>query len=487
MSCIVVRRDPVIESHWRLGRRHERLCRHDGFPSTSELFKKKIQFNMGVSTRSRASPSEPSLSRGRTRSRGRSRTPNTPKPSSRSRTPITKTKNSSKRQGRTYVPTNLEKQKKVQRTHNFFKRKAVQFSLILALYLLYNSFVSPSFDYDLHNLKPSNITLHNFFFLATHNNKGYNLALGPVFFGFYSYFGILSGLNIHNFLKVTGATGSSAGAIAAAMFCSPPPLDFDRIKSSVGKIQFSEINDFPGYLALFHGSKAAVVLEDLNGGSMDLEDCHVPYLPTAFDLVRMRGVVLTSGDAALATLASATFPFLFSPQLWVTNKSPPPSVLVATARKAGLGNTLHQLKRILQGASPEQQYEKQIPSEPPLHQTNNNNNNNEQMNLLIDGGVSDHMGLAGVPLLPPSDFLVSIVGSTFLRDTTLKHTTNTHQLTIFLSNLPNIGPFTMHRGATAVEVAEQKIIEALGSPNKLLQGPEENHFVLHLDLSAPSP
>ena len=403
---------------------------------------------------------------------------NTPKESPKRRTPPSY---ATRRLDRDYVEkpeVTYARKKRIRWWWKAWFRRCVFVAFIA---LLYKQFVSPNFDYDLLTFEESDLTLREYMQKTHEDGGGINLAMGPVFFGFYSYVGILSGLHDTKMFRVSGATGSSAGAIAGSIFCSPK-IDFRRAKEAVSKVGLSEINDFPGFFAMFKGDKAAEIFSSMTDVK-DLENCAIPFYPYAFDLFSMKGVILKKGNVARATLASATFPGLFSPIFWRTvvgenNDSASVDEPIVPKLKSMLRSFRNSIAHAnYENAVYQAEVEKnRLALKEPLVAPE------ERFHWFIDGGIIDHMGDLGLSALPATKHVVHMTGSSFLRSHILPANNAETTLSIVITKIPKIGPFSMEKGREAMEKAEAKLKDSMDTI--LLKGHAEGHYILPLNVMA---
>jgi len=295
------------------------------------------------------------------------------------------------------------------------------------------------------------------------HSDGYYLGMAPAFFGFYGYFGALaawdeeiSNSTFHilqpegNHLK--GVAGASAGAMAAILLAAgiPPQIAAKRCFS----LTLSDFADFPGIMAIFKGNKFEEIMDDFlksqhpsgsGSGSLttlDFEDASIPIAVSGFDLQTMQGKLLRRGSMARAARASACFPLLFQPVGWVDGK---------------------------------------------------------EYYLLIDGGITDYHGMAGLAALqdnpdgqssssPSRRRAINMVVGDFLGFTTpgpSRMPNDVHVdelLSISIQNLPECGPMHMSNGPLAYEAARLAMRHSMDVP--LFHGTEDGHYELHIDASS---
>lgn len=281
----------------------------------------------------------------------------------------------------------------------------------------------------------ADVTLREF---LTHPD-GFSLGMAPAFFGFYGYFGTLAAweetvapdlLRPHTG-RLRQVAGASAGAMAAILLAAGvSPLKAAEFCAAVSLPDFA---DPPGVLAVFRGDRFETIMEDYLEQespcvSLLMEDALLPVAVSAFDLQTMAGQVLTRGSMARAARASATFPFLFQPVGWKDEQS----------------------------------------------QTDY---------TLIDGGVTDTAGVAGLKGRNPGRVVNLVVGSFWGKPPAPSDIPDsTAVLSVSLQNLPRPGPWAMELGPVAVEAASKAMKASLDLP--LYKGNEDNHYELHIDASS---
>lgn len=172
---------------------------------------------------------------------------------------------------------------------------------------------------------------------------------------------------------------------------------------------------------------------------VQLQDTLVPVAVSGFDLLRLKGVNLTRGCAARAARASAGFPGLFQPVKWMEMNS-------------------EVQRRWLPDA------------------------------LLIDGGITDALGLNGLSDHPSQKKkrIINVVAGDFgcipsgIKD--LPKGVNAESLvSISIVGTPMCGPWAMENGPVAVEMARQAMASMMDVPME--RGTSRNHFVLRVDAS----
>ena len=298
---------------------------------------------------------------------------------------------------------------------------------------------------------------------------GFHMAFAPAFFGFFAYFGCLSALEEgtrglivppiaekkdvgeeNACLGLRSVSGASAGAMAATLLASG--IDPTVAAEFTSKFTWGMVSDPPGIGGYVKGNRFEEAMVDflLKEAKVNHEDrsidtpiqfdeALIPCAVSGFDLLRMKGVLLSSGSMAKAARASAGFPGLFQPVAWRENDS---------------------------------DAKKWLPD-----------------SLLIDGGIRDGLGLAGLGVLGGAEKkrVVNVV----VGDFGFSGPTGIHSLpkgvnasslvSIAITGTPMCGPWAMENGKRAVESARKAMLMALDSPME--KGDGENHYVLRLDAS----
>ncbi|KAL7579941.1 hypothetical protein ACA910_004938 [Epithemia clementina (nom. ined.)] len=306
-----------------------------------------------------------------------------------------------------------------------------------------------------------NVTLRSFL----EDEAGFSLAMAPAFFGFYGYFGVLAAWDEHlttstttsgslteGFLqsgRLRSLAGASAGAMAAVLLSAGiKPRAAGEFCSTVTLDKF---NDFPGFGGIFKGDlfeqlMENFLMENINNGSNQnrslllLQNALHPVAVTAFCLQSMQGKVLKRGSMARAARASATFPLLFQPVGWLDRKM-------------------------------------------------DDNDADPDYFTLIDGGVNDTAGIAGLESLDPKvkgHRVVNLKVGPFLtrnKPPGPKDILDAQEvLCISIQNLPQCGPWAMERGSVALEAAHDAIVASLDLP-LFVDEESGRHYELHIDAS----
>ena len=308
------------------------------------------------------------------------------------------------------------------------------------------------------NAPLSNITLREY---LTHQD-GFHLAMAPAFFGFYAYFGSLIVLDenlhllpssLHNRKLLKSVSGASAGAMAASLIAIG--LSPREAAEYVSDFKLSSFADPPGLFGFLKGNKFEDILrvyinnhhnipfkmKNVDKSSIQIEDTIIPLAITVFDLATMQGKIMTKGDLAQLTRASATFPGLFQPVFTYDNEF-------------------------------------------------------NYTSILIDGGIRDPYGLNGLLSnfklnhSPKRVVNLSVGPLSLLKKNAPPGPTYLHSktdaninsvLSLSLLNTPKCGPFAMENGPKAVEAARKAMNAALDQ--YIHMGKDDNHFEMNIDVS----
>lgn len=273
----------------------------------------------------------------------------------------------------------------------------------------------------------ANITLREFLL----DPEGFHLALAPAFFGIYAYIGTFLAWDSH-MTHVQSVVGASAGAMAGTMAASG--ISPQAAAELGNRMTLKEFADPLGFGGIFKGNKFEAIMEDFfrthnPTGSGLLEDCDIPVAVTAFDLKTLQGRILSKGSMATAARASATFPFLFQPVSY-------------------------------------------------------------QGGLLIDGGITDILGLKGLaafsPETPKRIVNVAVGGGFYSAPHGPKDMPEgviaKEILSLSILNTPQCGPWAMANGPRAIAAARRAMLASMDSP--LYYGKEKGHYELHIDASS---
>jgi len=298
------------------------------------------------------------------------------------------------------------------------------------------------------------------------SEEGFHLAFAPAFFGFYAYFGSLAGIDEEMkgrcvpcsgsaLCGLKSVSGASAGAMAATMLASG--IQPREAAEHVSTFTWRRVSDAPGIGAFVKGKKfeeamrqfllnANKIRQDTedNDTPIQLEEALVPVSVSGFDLMRMKGMNMTNGCMAKASRASAGFPLLFQPVPWRENDVE--------------GNKKN----------------KWLPDA-----------------LLIDGGITDSLGLNGIAALssPNTKRVINMVVGDFgaqgpprIKDCIPKGVEIDSLVSLAIIGTPMCGPWAMQNGPIAVDSACKAMVAALDVPME--RGPSgDNHYVIRVDAS----
>jgi len=385
---------------------------------------------------------------------------------------------------------------------------------------------------------------------------GFHMAFAPAFFGFFAYFGALAALEeetggvglivpssrksqlqeeekdttpttANTTCNLKSVAGASAGAMAAVMLAAGiQPRDAAKFAST---FTWSQISDPPGWGGYAKGNnfeecmrrfimEAARIVrregssssrssgggeeEDEEGPSSSsssvgkddsgtstptpfrLEEALVPVAVSVFDIVRMKEKILSKGCMAKAARASAGFPGLFQPVAWRREEE----------EENSDDNTTNDTKKKWGRSMSMKDY-----------------------SLLIDGGITDNLGLNGLGAFSSSSCTTEkkrvinmVVGdfqfqnpsssSSSTINNMPKGVTASSLVSIALVNTPVCGPWAMKNGPRAVESTRRAMAAMLDVPMErvLVEGTspskfdddndnhyqqQQQHYVLRVDAS----
>jgi len=332
---------------------------------------------------------------------------------------------------------------------------------------------------------------------------GFHMAFAPAFFGFFAYFGALAALEEETNGRIVptpsslpsnvaerqegdgtascglkSVSGASAGAMTAVMLAAGiQPRNAAEFASSFTWGMVSDPPGMGGYVKgnnfekcmrefIRHAAKIhrGPLGEDENmndDGSAhpyQLEEALVPVSVSGFDLIRMKGLVLKKGCMAKAARSSAGFPGLFQPVAWRINSSNE-----RDGDSAGKKSWLPDL-------------------------------------LLIDGGITDGLGINGLGAFPPScttkrRIINLVVGDFGYQgpsgiDSLPAGVDASSLVSVAIVGTPVCGPWAMENGPRAVESAHKAMVAALDVPMERINrsssssvDDDNHHFVLRVDAS----
>ena len=248
--------------------------------------------------------------------------------------------------------------------------------------------------------------------------------------------------------------GASAGAMAAVLLAAG--LDPRESAEFAASMTVDKFWDFPGLGGIIKGNMfedimvsrikrsgisapEGVEFEELDHNTLDnvmLEDSLIPVAVSGFDIFSLENKIITQGCMGKAARASATFPGLFQPCKW--------------KHDGGI----------------------------------------DKFHYLIDGGVMDGYGLAGLGHLRQDEKnkrIVNLVAGTFgfagpIGPSQLPEGIQAKEVvSISIENAPQCGPWAMKNGPIAVQAAMNAIKDVLDVP--MYHGDEEGHYVIHVDVT----
>ena len=268
--------------------------------------------------------------------------------------------------------------------------------------------------------------------------------------------------------------GASAGAMAAVLIAAG--LNPRESAEFASTMTIDKFWDFPGLGGLIKGDlfedimvrrvkrsglsvPAGVVLDEVDHESLNnvmLEDGLIPVAVSGFDILSLKGKIMTKGCMGKAARASATFPGLFQPCKWYNDDA---------------DDAYANLKKKVEAKD--------------------KTNADANYQYLIDGGVSDMLGLAGLGHLRQNEQnkrVVNLVAGAFgaggpLGPSNLPEGIHAKEVvSISIENAPQCGPWAMQNGPIALQAATDAIKDILDAP--MYHGDEEGHYVLHVDAAA---
>lgn len=227
------------------------------------------------------------------------------------------------------------------------------------------------------------------------------LGMSSGFFGFFAHCGVLTVLEEEGLLPARVA-GSSAGALVTGAWAAG--VSGERLAEELLRLRREDFWDPAPGLGLLAGRLFRARLQALLPVD-DLAKTRVPAAVSVYDVARRRVRVLTSGPIAPALHASCAVPFMFHPVL-----------------HAG--------------------------------------------GVLVDGGVMDRPGLAGLADAERVLFHHLASRSPWRRrgSEALAIPRRPGLTALVIDALPRVGPFRLHEGARAFDVARREARAALDRP-----------------------
>ena len=144
--------------------------------------------------------------------------------------------------------------------------------------------------------------------------KPYTLSLGAGFFGFYAHAGVLLSL-AHARVLPARLTGSSAGALVAALFASgKSPEAIVEAMLPLRRADFWDPGVFSSLwrLGLLKGERYESLLFN-HLECETFEECTRPLCISVFDVAALKTRFFTQGPLARVVRASTSYPLLFAP------------------------------------------------------------------------------------------------------------------------------------------------------------------------------
>lgn len=221
--------------------------------------------------------------------------------------------------------------------------------------------------------------------------------------GFFGFFAHAGVLRAleRNALSPVRVSGSSAGALVTGLWAAG--MSAEDIERELMALQREDFWDPRPGLGLLRGKRFQARLEQLLP-TCDFADCRVPLAVSVYDVISRRTVVLESGALAPALRASCTVPVLFHP-LW------------------------------------------------------------HQGRPLLDGGILDRPGLAGMPAQRVLyHHLASRSPWRRKGSPSLNVPEREGLCALVIAELPRVNPFRLERGRQAFRHAEQATLRALEGP-----------------------
>jgi NTE family protein len=219
------------------------------------------------------------------------------------------------------------------------------------------------------------------------------------------FFGFFAHTGVLSVLEEEGllparVAGSSAGALVTGAWAAG--VDTERLASELFRLERRDFWDPAPGLGLLRGALFRELLEALLP-VRDLAECRVPAAFSAYDVAARRVLVLDEGPIAPAVHASCAVPFMFHP-----------------VRHAG--------------------------------------------SMLVDGGVVDRPGLAGLRDAPRVLFHHLGSRSPWRSTRGMQIPRRDGLVTLTVDDLPRVGPFSLERGRLAYDRARRAAKRALDLP-----------------------
>jgi NTE family protein len=226
--------------------------------------------------------------------------------------------------------------------------------------------------------------------------------------GFFGFFAHCGFLSVleDEGLAPRRVTGSSAGALVGALWCAG--LAANTLERELRALRRTDFWDPSPGAGLLRGRLFRAKLDDLLPRAT-FDGCRATLALSVFDVLARRTVVVDAGSLAPAIHASCAVPFLFHPVF--------------------LGGR-----------------------------------------AMVDGGVADRPGLAGMPASERVLFHHLTSRSPWLPHSSMRPPTRAGMVTLAIAGLPRVGPFRLENGPRAFERARAATKRALDRrPSELVE------------------
>jgi len=137
----------------------------------------------------------------------------------------------------------------------------------------------------------------------------FSLTMSSGFFAFFAHLGFLSVLEEENILP-NKITGSSAGALIGGIFAAG--LSTNKIKEMLFSLKKENFWDPIGFGGFLKGKKFKKILYKALPVK-NMKDTKIKFKLSAYNILKKRAEVLSSGDLIKAIYASCAVPFMFQP------------------------------------------------------------------------------------------------------------------------------------------------------------------------------
>jgi NTE family protein len=231
--------------------------------------------------------------------------------------------------------------------------------------------------------------------------RPFALAMSSGFFGFFAHAGFMTVLDDAG-LAPARLSGSSAGALVGGLWASG--LSAQKIADELLALDRKDFWDPAPGLGLLRGALFDAHLARILPAP-SFEACRAPLSLSVFDARARTTRVLTTGALAPAIRASCAVPIMFHP-VWIDGRP------------------------------------------------------------MLDGGIADRPGVAGLPAGERALFhhLASRSPWRSVGGASMEIPKRDGLVPLVLGDLPRVGPFRLHEGARAFDVARTRARAALGEP-----------------------